>query len=146
MNSLQSFFTKEWLAVFRAKLGIFNSEDGDLELIQDILSDMEKHAQDFTQTFRNLPENMPASLVQRLERQPQSLAESRTLMNASNPYLIPRNHHIERAIREGYEGKHDFFERLILAYSEPYITRPEFADLVQAPVASEIVYQTFCGT
>ena len=67
-------------------------------------------------------------------------------MQSYNPILIPRNHRIAEAIAAGEQGDFKVFNRLVDAYRNPYSEQPEYADLEQAPMATEIVNETFCGT
>ncbi len=47
-------YESNWLAGMRAKLGIFNEEEQDEALIEDLLSLMQEHHADYTNTFRAL--------------------------------------------------------------------------------------------
>ena len=51
---LPSCISRNWLAGMRAKLGIFNEEQQDESLIEDLLSMMQKYRADYTNTFRAL--------------------------------------------------------------------------------------------
>jgi uncharacterized protein YdiU (UPF0061 family) len=68
------------------------------------------------------------------------------VMRGANPVLIPRNHRVEEAIKQAYEGDFATFHRLVEAWAEPYAEREEYADLEKAPLEEEKVRQTFCGT
>lgn len=146
MSELPQVFEEAWLAVFRPKLGLFNTEPGDRELIESILTEYEDNQVDFTQGFRQLSTQQNSAHRERLARQAQSIEEAITLMNQHNPWIIPRNHQVERAIREAYDGQYEHFRRLVEAYKAPYQERSEYQDLTEAPLASEVVRQTFCGT
>jgi uncharacterized protein YdiU (UPF0061 family) len=67
-------------------------------------------------------------------------------MRRSNPVVIPRNHRIEQAIQQGYQGRFDLFHRLVEAWRAPYQEDPDWAELELPPREEEIVGQTFCGT
>ena len=73
-------------------------------------------------------------------------------LRASNPYVIPRNHQIEKIIQKSVfsiqEGNFDFtaFENLARVCSTPFKKHTNAAKLILPPSASEKVYETFCGT
>ncbi|MBO9610861.1 MAG: YdiU family protein [Paenibacillaceae bacterium] len=154
----------EWLAGMRAKLGLFGEEEHDQALAEDLLGLMQKHHADYTNTFRALSaEGMAESeallfetsdFVQwrerwraRLARQEQSQEESRRLMRASNPAVIPRNHRVEEALAAAVERDDlSVMERLLAALADPYAYSPEQAEFSAAPAPSGRPYRTFCGT
>jgi len=82
-----------------------------------------------------------------LVRQPQSVEESRTLMQARNPAVIPRNHRVEEALEAAVErGDFTVMVKLLEALSRPYAERAEADDYRLPPEPSAQCYQTFCGT
>lgn len=155
-------FHRNWLAGMRAKLGIFNEEQQDKPLIEELLSMMQKHRADYTNTFRALTLDTAeetdlfetAEFVQwhelwqaRLGRQQQSTADSHQLMRSSNPALIPRNHRVEAALEAAVEqGDYSVMERLLDALSSPYAHTPEQTEYSTVPAESTRPYRTFCGT
>ena len=55
----------------------------------------------------------------RLARQPQSTEESRTLMRAHNPAVIPRNHRVEEALEAAVErGDFTLMSKLLEVLSQ----------------------------
>jgi uncharacterized protein YdiU (UPF0061 family) len=115
-------------------------------MIEQVLSEFEQQGVDFTTGFRDLTETPNKLLSDRHASQPQSVAEVRQCMEQHNPWLIPRNHHIEQAINEAYQGDFELFNRLQSAYREPYVVNHEYADLACAPRPEQLVRRTFCGT
>ena len=156
LHGCQRRFPDIWLEKFRPKLGLFNAEDGDLALLEDLLTGMEKSEADFTQTFRQLApggQDAPAGpewqarWVARLARQPQSAEEVAALRRASNPVLHPRNHRVEEALAAAVEhGDYRPFQRLLEALAHPFEEHPQWADLASPPEGGGQEYQTFCGT
>ncbi|WP_188129532.1 protein adenylyltransferase SelO [Rhizobium sp. RU20A] len=163
-------FQTAWLAGMRAKMGLFDApEDGDLDLVQRLLSTMEAGEADFTRTFRALcaaaidpaadavvraefadPMAFDAWAIDwrnRLAADRRGAGERLAAMRAINPAFIPRNHRIEEAIVAAVERR-DFapFERLVAVLARPYEDQPEHADLTLAPQPDERVARTFCGT
>lgn len=154
---------------YAGKIGISQLRDGDLALVQELLTIMANGQADFTRTFRALchaaadpgadPEVAalfadPAPVGDWLSRWRQRLAdddrsvdEIAQSMRAVNPILIPRNHQVEKIIRAAVS--HDDlapFHRLVDALARPFDDRPGIEDLTLPPKPDEVVHQTFCGT
>jgi len=69
-------------------------------------------------------------------------------MRRVNPWLIPRNHRVEEALKAASDDA-DLgpFERLLDALQRPYDESPERAYYAEpAPAAVTACYRTFCGT
>ncbi|MGG4442621.1 protein adenylyltransferase SelO [Brevibacillus fortis] len=151
-----------WLTGMRAKLGLFNEEEQDEELIEGLLNMMKDHSADYTNTFRSLTINQPEDTVlfgtseftewyeqwkARLARQPEDTIAVQQLMKKSNPAVIPRNHRVEEALEAAWkEGDYSVLERLLAALSDPYAYTPEQVEYTTLPAESAGPYQTFCGT
>lgn len=151
-----------WLAGMRSKLGIFNEEEQDESLINDLLAMMQKYRADYTNTFRHLTTSQFDKLAlfkesefiqwhdrwqSRLGRQYQSKEASMSLMQNHNPVLIPRNHRVEEALEAAV--KHDdlrVMARFLDALSNPYTYSPEKEAYCTLPEPSSRPYRTFCGT
>lgn len=155
-------FRRHWLAGMRAKLGIFNEEQQDESLINDLLGMMQKNRADYTNTFRALtfdkPEDTGLSGTEeftrwhelwqaRLDRQQEAKASSQELMRNSNPAVIPRNHRVEDALEAAVtQGDYSVMERLLEVLSSPFAHSCEQADYTTLPAQPERPYRTFCGT
>ena len=151
-------FQRHWLAGMRAKLGIFNAEEGDVALIEELLAAMQRTRADFTNTFRDLCGGAAAALSvdaghadwhlrwqSRLSRQPQSSREVCARMQAHNPAFIPRNHKVEEALSAAVEGNDlSVMERLLAVVSRPWDHSRDIPEYSQ-PSGGES-YRTFCGT
>ncbi len=157
----------ERLALFRAKLGLVQEEEGDRELAETLLEAMEAGRADFTLAFRRLSEaveeDAPALLErfesdgalrawlprwrERLAREAAGAGEIAARMNAVNPLYIPRNHQVERMIAAAAEHD-DFgpFEALREVLAEPFTEQPGREAYAEPAPASERVLRTFCGT
>jgi uncharacterized protein YdiU (UPF0061 family) len=162
ISDFSELYHKNWLAGMRAKLGIFNEEQQDESLIEGLLSMMQKHGADFTNTFRALTFDKFSDTVlfgttefaqwhelwqARIGRQQEPKASSEQLMRNSNPALIPRNHRVEEALEAAVkQGDYSVMERLLAVLSNPYEHSPEQADYCTLPAQSARPYQTFCGT
>ncbi|OEH85133.1 hypothetical protein BHU72_05850 [Desulfuribacillus stibiiarsenatis] len=155
-------FEQAWLTGMKAKLGIVNHEEADKELIEGLLSMMQKYGADYTNTFRALTLNQVNELVlfgydeftqwyemwlARISRQEQSKDEILQLMKNSNPAIIPRNHRVEEAIEAAVElSDYGVMEKLNEVLSEPYAYTVDQEHYASLPDASYGAYRTFCGT
>jgi uncharacterized protein YdiU (UPF0061 family) len=145
-----------------AKLGILHPIQEDLILIQKWLSYLEKHQLDFTNSFRSLmtiwetnhvsdtfiaDEEFNSFMVLWKNRlSGQDKIKMLELMGQSNPLYIPRNHLVEKAIQEAYQGRLAFTQELIQILSTPYVFQEGKEEFLLSPGASQLGYKTFCGT
>jgi uncharacterized protein YdiU (UPF0061 family) len=160
-------FPKRWLSGMREKLGLATEEDGDQQLVQDLLAQMQASDADFTHVFRRLSHAcdgdaeplrgmfidlaaMDEWLVrwrERAGREGLSDTERGTAMRAVNPAIIPRNHRIEELIAAAVEdGDFEPFHEMLAATAKPFEEDDRFAVYAQAPMDHEKVSRTFCGT
>lgn len=154
------WFQTAWLSGMRKKLGLFGQEEGDFALIQSLLTWMHKQRADYTNTFRDLCEELPDHEIYReaafqtwhkqwqtrRERNSKPLQSSQCLMRASNPAIIPRNHKVEEALAAAEQGDLSVVNRLLSALNNPYKSSEGFAEYTTPAPADSPVYQTFCGT
>lgn len=162
ISGFSELYQSYWLAGMKSKLGIFNEEEEDVSLIEELLTMMQKYRADYTNTFRALTfehledlklfasseftkwyENWKA----RLGRQQESKQSSQDLMRNSNPAVIPRNHRVEEALEAAVnKGDYSVMERLLEVLSNPYAHTHEQAEYSKLPAPSSRPYRTFCGT
>jgi serine/tyrosine/threonine adenylyltransferase len=158
----QEFFDC-WMEGMRKKLGLFNTEDRDVRLVEDFLMYLQKHKADYTNTFVALTtgkfESEPmyddagvrdwyALWLARIQRQAESEAMRVDLMHRSNPKVIPRNHIIEVALEAAENtGDLSLVHDLLAVLANPYAPFEGDALYTRAPDAQfDAHYQTFCGT
>ncbi|WP_331373698.1 protein adenylyltransferase SelO [Sinorhizobium chiapasense] len=164
-----SIFQKHWLDGMRRKIGLSTEEDGDLDLIQSLLTLMHEGNADFTLVFRRLAasaddEGADPALVElfekpgavspwlrdwrrRLAREALDAGARAAAMRSVSPAFIPRNHRVEQAIEAATrDADFSLFEALLDVTSRPYEDRPEHAAYAAPPEPGEEVLQTFCGT
>ncbi|WP_244709561.1 protein adenylyltransferase SelO [Rhizobium cremeum] len=159
-------FQEHWIGLFRRKIGIAGNVEGDVELVNGLLTLMHEGEADFTLTFRALgkvaggadDEVLFAQFKERwgvadwLERWRKrhggrlTPAERQASMDAVNPAVIPRNHRIEDVIAAGLAGDFGPFEQMLAALERPYTEDPAHADYALPPMPAEKVMRTFCGT
>jgi uncharacterized protein YdiU (UPF0061 family) len=87
--------------------------------------------------------------LERLKRQPESLAASARLRRSHCPAVIPRNHLVEAALAAAEKGNLAPMNRLLGVLAKPFdYSRqhpPEYLSPAPAVAGAE-PYQTFCGT
>ncbi|TCN25096.1 protein adenylyltransferase SelO [Mesobacillus foraminis] len=161
ISEYPEIYRSHWLAGMRSKLGLFNEEEQDEALIQDLLEMMEKHRADFTNTFRSLTMGKLEGTAlfgteefikwnerweERRSRQQQSKEDSSELMRRSNPVVIPRNHRVEEALDAAVKnGEYSVMERLLKVLSKPYDYENENEEYCR-PAPTGLPYRTYCGT
>lgn len=143
-----------YLKRFAAKIGISDAHPDDLALIDDLLALMQKDGADFTNTFRALSGDAAqdqftdraafATWQARWQQRIATESNPKSVMNAANPAVIPRNHRIEAMIAAAVSGDMAPFSRLMEALAKPF--EETDADLHRPPTEQEIVPATFCGT
>lgn len=161
ISGYMDLYEANWLSGMRAKLGIFNEEEQDKKLFEDLLGVMETYHADYTNTFRSLTMGAIADTElfkapeftewherwkARRGRQQESEASSKQLMQKSNPAVIPRNHRVEEALEAATErGDFGVMERLLAALSDPYAYAAEQEEYCTVPTSAK-PYRTYCGT
>lgn len=155
-------YSDKWTRGMGYKLGIFNIEEGDRELIEELLSLMEKYKADYTNSFIDLTFNQVEEgdlytsdefkdwygrWKSRLKKEERSVESIEELMKKSNPAVIPRNHLVERALRMAVnEENYDEIYKLLHILSEPYNHLKDYGEYGEIPEESLVPYRTFCGT
>ena len=161
IHKFSSLYSQNYLREFKNKLGIFNSEENDKELIQELLDLMNKYKEDFTNTFVSLTykvnmdkgmfisqefSNWYEKYQQRLSRQSNSIEEVYNLMKNSNPVIIPRNHKVEEALSSAENGDLSFMSNLLSALKNPYERSENLKQYQEGQNPSCSPYRTYCGT
>ncbi len=162
ISGFTQLYQTNWLTGMRGKLGIFNEEEQDESLFEELLNLMHKYQADYTNTFRSLtyaqyddnklfgqPEFLQwkERWQARLGRQKETEEESNQLMQNSNPAVIPRNHRVEEALAAAVtQGDYSVMNELLQVLSNPYAHNPGQEEYCTLPEPSTRPYQTFCGT
>ncbi len=163
-------FETTYHAGLRAKIGLGEAGEGDIDLALDLLKRMAEQQADFTNTFRRLADcaaDDPATdrgvralfadpqafdgwaeqWRQRLARESRSDAERRDAMHSANPAYIPRNHRVQQVIDAVvHDGDLQPLEKLLTVVSKPFEEHPELSEYANPPQPEEVIQQTFCGT
>lgn len=155
-------YETEWLTGMGNKLGIFNIEEEDLPLVDNLLELMEKYGADYTNTFRLMTLGSLEETVlfgkkdfdewhekwqARLEKQDVSIVFIQQLMQKSNPSVIPRNHRVEEALEAAVNNQdYSVLKSLLKVISSPYDYSSDNMDYTSLPPDTSRPYKTFCGT
>jgi uncharacterized protein YdiU (UPF0061 family) len=164
INAFTGQYERYWIKGMRAKLGLFNEEEADLNLATEFLTAMEGNNVDYTLAFRYLADAAlgqqervrglfadPSNYDQwsghwraRLSRESVEPLERAQAMRRANPAFIPRNHRVEDALSAAVE--HDDyapFEMLLQILARPFDDQPEFAAFADPPPEGQGHYRTF---
>ena len=155
-HAVREFMTQfdlHYLEGMRRKIGLVSAEDGDAELIKQLLTAMQENEADFTLTFRNLVtgqvpfDDWRRDWQARLARDPQAAEQRTALLRATNPAVIPRNHRVDAALTAA-SAHNDFapFHHLLSVLQRPCDDQPNAGEYTLPPEPEERVTQTFCGT
>jgi uncharacterized protein YdiU (UPF0061 family) len=163
-------FQGHWKAVIRAKIGLgADEEEGDQELIRDLMVTLYEQKADYTLAFRRLADaaeseaaddalqgllEMPGTLAPwlalwrtRLAREAGTPQARAAAMRGVNPAFIPRNHKVEEALAAAVDhGDFSLFSALNDVLARPYEDQPAFSAYAVPPKPGEEITATFCGT
>jgi uncharacterized protein YdiU (UPF0061 family) len=148
------------------KVGLKETKESN-DLVKELLSIMHKNNADFTLTFRSLssaigsndddflvcfsnaeePKDWLNKWKKMIHQRSEKTENTIDNLNSINPIYIPRNHLIERAIREyEEENTHTIMDQILLVTQKPYLEQEDMEDFAIPAKDEEQVTQTFCGT
>jgi uncharacterized protein YdiU (UPF0061 family) len=160
ISTYPELYHNYWLNGMRNKLGLQQEETEDESIIKELLTLMEKHKADYTNTFRALTLNQleGAELFAaaefsswyekwqtRLNKQAETKGSVQTWMMKHNPAVIPRNHRVEEALEAAERGDYAVMNKLLQALFDPYAHSPEQEEYAELPTVCT-PYVTYCGT
>ena len=168
LNGFSPTFEAAHLAGMRRKLGLTTAQDGDADLLHDLLQRMAAQRADFTLTFRRLADAAaqesdtpvrrffadPTAFDAWAERWRERLATEQVapedraaLMRRASPIYIPRNHLVQQVIDAAIlQGDFEPFEELLSVVSDPFTERTGLDRYALPAAPDQVVTQTFCGT
>lgn len=166
-RAIEHFFKTFYNSYFNGmleKLGLFNQEENDRLIIDELLKIMHNNKADYTNTFYYLtcgnlnPANMEMFSTNkfndwvkvwydRVKRQDRSGNDIRELMKRSNPFVIPRNYRVEEVLKEAQENDNYIpIKKLLDVLKNPYDYSKVNEEYIKPPMPSACRYKTYCGT
>ena len=147
--------------MMRKKLGLTGQEKEDEKLIVELLSWMHKNNADYTNTFCYLMENLKVNSkifqdeqfkiwkkkwIARSKLNNNTYKKSLDIMKKANPLVIPRNYHVEEALKFATE-KNDItkLNNLINIIKDVNCDNATLS-IYQSPGQNKEKYVTYCGT
>ncbi|HEY3700000.1 MAG TPA: YdiU family protein [Spongiibacteraceae bacterium] len=168
INDFAAQFQTAYADIMLKKIGLTQTSEENVALIENLLQLMGETGADYTLTFRRLAEranpivenngigelfDLPESFTPWLERwqtqlklEENSAAAQQQMMFALNPAFIPRNHLVEEAISAAMTNNFQPFHQLVDVLANPYSYDAEFSRYALSPTPEQIVSKTFCGT
>ncbi len=161
INNFEKIYEDKWLNMMRDKLGLFGEDKNDKKLISDLLTLMQNHHADYTNTFCYLMNfktennqmfndkdfvNWFKQWETRVKKNNISKEKYLKLMQSSNPLVIPRNHKVEEALKAAGENNLEVMNKLLTVLKKPYDHQNDIIQYQSPSPLSEKKYQTFCGT
>lgn len=162
LSNFEILYKKSYISGMRKKLGLFNKEEKDENIIEELLKLMKKYKADYTNTFRNLTlgniNDIPMFdkedfkvwydlWQERLKKQSESIEDSIELMKNNNPIVIPRNHRVEEALDAAVKyNDYTVMEKLLEAINSPYDYSNINEYYSELPKPTSCAYRTYCGT
>ena len=163
LNQYGRQFEQAYFAMLANKLGLPALAQNNSDLLLAFLQTLQDQQLDYTQTFVQLgqsinDESVAASLTSKLGdtyanwrsqlgSAPQDLLAAKTLLQKTNPLVIPRNHHVEQVLANCEEtGSPAAAEAFLKVLRSPYEQTPTTADYQDVPADNDEGYRTFCGT
>jgi uncharacterized protein YdiU (UPF0061 family) len=132
--------------LMRGKLGLSTEQDGDTELLSELLQLLQANHSDYTRFFRQLCDFDEEQALApqrddfvdrtgfdgwaeryraRLRRETRPRAQRRAAMRAANPKYILRNYLAQQAIALAEQGDYSEVNRLLQLLQQPYDEQPE---------------------
>ena len=163
INGFTERFEQAHQQMMAKKLGFLTQDDGDKEFIGTLLGHFEKQKMDYTISFDLFTRALSCDAAkatleqqlgdlftlwwQRVTQQGASLSQIQGLMRASNPVVIPRNHHIEAVLQACEDtGQPTAALAILDVLRQPYVVTEKTAFYQTVAADSDVNYQTFCGT
>jgi Uncharacterized conserved protein len=149
-------YNQKWLVMMKSKIGLRKNHKEDLNLIRELLNIMHINKLDYTNTFQNLKNNSFNKInlltewyekyKERLELEKTSADSIKKITNYANPMIIPRNHIVEKYIKEAENNQYKNLCNFLEIIKKPYINDNIPEILKKPPNNNEKILETFCGT
>jgi uncharacterized protein YdiU (UPF0061 family) len=148
LEACHSNYTNQYRIEMAKKFGINEPTSNDDQLMNLFFQALEEDHLDFTESFITL--TYDSKRLEGLKTFKKFFSEwntkevSKELMKKVNPYLIPRNHHMEKIIKDVYSGDETSFQEYLQKLKSPFDSNNK--SFLRPPNSDEIVQNTFCGT
>jgi uncharacterized protein YdiU (UPF0061 family) len=154
-------YKTSWLNMMKKKLGLVNNDKEDENIINSLLSWMEKNNADYTNTFIDLmnEENLNQSIYKSNEfknwleiymkrKLSKNISKSKSLklMMENNPFVIPRNNVVEDVLLSADQGNYEPLKKFLKILENPYDKNKKISNYYKTDIKSDQPYMTFCGT
>ena len=156
LSKFQSEYNKAWLKMMKNKIGLIEDHQNDIKLISELLNLMHVYKLDYTNTFLDLKNNKLNKHVffkewnvkykdrKKLEKKYKDILIN--IKEKTNPLIIPRNHIVEKYIKEAENNEYKNLINFLNLIKNPYDSKQIPDDLKKTATNEEKVFQTFCGT
>lgn len=156
VHAMPKMLHDNWQRLFAAKIGVSTVQDGDVDMIQNLLRIMTEEKHDFTNSFRYLMGDLEAEKIgnslafaawkERWQKRIETEDAPEEVMRRANPFVIPRNHQIEAMIQSAVAGDYAPFHKLSAVLARPFERHADAVSYTAPPEEGERVQATFCGT
>ncbi len=161
LNRFDDIFSESWYDMMLRKIGIDQETDGDRALVDELLSTMQTHKLDYTNTFLSLhsEEPVPGNTIitsvlkewlakwrKRIAGSSRGEETAKHLMKKNSPVIVPRNIHVEEALDMAEQGDLSLFNKLLRTLRQPYKFQDSAKELLVFDENYDKKYQTYCGT
>jgi uncharacterized protein YdiU (UPF0061 family) len=161
LDAYSDLFSQKYWDMMARKIGFPSSGEEEISLLNELLEWMEKNSADYTNTFIELEksENSHKGIysdpifidwnnrVSQLRKKKGISDEiSFSLMTENNPFVIPRNHKVEKALEQARTGDYSVLLELTDLLKNPYLRRKDLDIHTEIPLGGDLGYKTFCGT
>jgi uncharacterized protein YdiU (UPF0061 family) len=163
LNKFSPDFHYAYFQMLANKLGLSDIKVSERHFIEALLTMMQEQQLDYTQTFADLTNSLNNETVAtnlantlgdwyqqwrwRLDTSTDDFEQIKARMKRNNPIVIPRNHHVEAALKVCEEnGDLNAVEALLTVIRSPYDELATTVNYQDSPADGDKSYQTFCGT
>ena len=159
--SIPETYKTYWLNMMRKKLGFVDNDSEDENIINSLLSWMERNNADFTNTFvdlmneKNLDYNIYKSQdfknwfeIYKKRKFSKNFSKSKSfkIMKENNPLVIPRNNILEDVLKSADKGDLIPLKNFLKVLENPYDNHIKISNYYKKDLKSNEPYMTFCGT
>ena len=161
IDNFDNLWNTQYYGMMLNKIGIKNNDKTLYSLVDELLNCLQRCKKDYNNTFWSLSQdnfsknglmNDSKFIIWRKKwrknlNRLHTMKEAQDLMKKNNPFIIPRNHVVEEALKEAVNGNINSFQKLLHIISNPYQQQTHLGKFVKPPDESfEKNFQTYCGT